>query len=220
MIYELNNELWFPHPGGAEKGEYDGLVAIGGDLSTERLLLAYRTGIFPWSVRPITWWSPDPRAVLEVNALHLPRSLRRVLQKNAFEVTMNRAFADVIQACATVARRDRSWISPEFVAAYTRLHESGHAHSVECWSSGRLVGGVYGVAAGGLFAGESMFHLESNASKVALVHLIRHLRGRGFTLFDVQMVTPTTAQLGAREISRTEYLARLSAALQDSPSFG
>lgn len=220
MICELDNELWFPHPAQAERGEFAGLLAVGGDLSVDRLLLAYRSGIFPWSVRPITWWSPDPRGVLELDRLHVPRSLERVLRKSPFRVTRDQAFAAVIQACASVPRQDRTWISPEFVRAYRRLHEAGHAHSVECWEADRLVGGIYGVAVGGLFAGESMFHLASNASKVALVHLVSHLRERGFKLFDVQMVTPATSQLGAVEISRDEYLRRLQVAVAEPVTFG
>ena len=216
MTYELDDKLWFPDPQQAEQGEFDGLVAVGGDLSLERLLLAYQSGIFPWSVRPITWWSPDPRAIIKLDRIHIPRSLARVLRQRPFEVTRDQAFAEVIRACATVPREDRTWISPQFINAYTRLHQAGHAHSVECWQSGRLVGGIYGVAIGGLFAGESMFHHVSNASKVALVTLIHHLLERGFELFDVQMVTPTTMQLGAVEVPREEYLRRL-AHVRESP---
>ncbi len=213
MISHLSDELWFPSPLDAERGELDGLVAIGGDLSVERLVLAYRSGIFPWSVRPITWWSPDPRGILELDRVHVSRSLQRFLRKSPFTVTRDKAFAEVIQGCATAPREDRTWISRQLVTAYTRLHEAGHAHSVECWQGDELVGGIYGVATGGLFAGESMFHRASNASKVALLHLVNHIREQGFTLFDIQMVTPTTAQLGAVEISRAEYLQRLAAAL-------
>jgi leucyl/phenylalanyl-tRNA--protein transferase len=214
MFVQLTQQLWFPNPRElAPGGESDGLVAIGGDLTVQRLLLAYRQGIFPWSVRPITWWSPDPRGVIEFERVHIPRSLARTLRLAPFKVTRDQAFSDVIRECATVPREDRTWISPEFMTAYTRLHRAGHAHSVECWQDGQLVGGIYGVAVGGLFAGESMFHRVSNASKVALVHLIDHLRESGFTLFDIQMVTSTTAQLGAVEIPRAEYLDRLAAAV-------
>lgn len=219
MIHQLTDELWFPDPCQAERGEFDGLVAVGGDLEPERLLLAYRSGIFPWSVRPITWWSPDPRAIINFDQLHIPRSLGRVLRQRSFAVTRDQAFGEVIRACATVAREDRSWISSQFITAYTRLHQAGHAHSVECWLDGKLVGGVYGVAVGGLFAGESMFHLVSNASKVALIELIRHLRDRGFGLFDVQMCTPTTIQLGATELPRADYLKALDNALRLPASF-
>jgi leucyl/phenylalanyl-tRNA--protein transferase len=151
--------------------------------------------------------------------VHTPRSLARTLRIAPFEITRDRAFGEVIRECATVPREDRTWISPEFVAAYTRLHHAGHAHSVECWQDGRLVGGIYGVAIGGLFAGESMFHRVSNASKVALVHLIDHLRESGFSLFDIQMVTAATAQLGAVEIPRAEYLRRLADAVRLNARF-
>ncbi len=190
-----------------------GLVAIGGDLSPGRLLLAYRSGIFPWTVRPVTWWSPDPRAIFELDRFHVPRTVAKVVRRGAFELTVNRAFREVMEGCAT-ARRHGNWISREFVAAYTRLHSLGHAHSVECWEDGVLAGGIYGVAVGGLFAGESMFHRVSNASKVALVTLAGRLRERGFALFDIQMVTDTTAGFGAVEVSRDDYLRRLSAAVK------
>lgn len=206
----------FPDP---RRCRGDGLVAVGGDLSVDRLLEAYRRGLFPWSADPITWWSPDPRGILEVGSMHVPRSLARILRRAPFEVTLDRDFGGVIRACASVSRRGdaSSWISPPLVAAYEALALGGHAHSVECWRAGRLVGGVYGVCLGGFFAGESMFHLEDDASKVALVHLDRHLARRGFTLMDCQTVTPVTRALGAREIPRAEYLARLAPAV-DQPS--
>ena len=210
--------LWFPDPRLALRHEANGLLAIGGDLSVERLLLAYRSGIFPWSVDPITWWSPDPRGIFEMNRFHTPRSLARKLRRNVIEVTRDKAFCRVMTGCAT-QHRSGTWIVPEFIEAYTRLHKAGHAHSVECWQSGELVGGVYGVTAGGLFAGESMFHSVSDASKVALHHLVHHLLQQGFTLFDIQMVTPITRQLGAVEISREEYLKRLEAAVELRCSF-
>lgn len=206
----LSRSLRFPDPRSANA---DGLVAVGGDLSVPRLLLAYRNGIFPWTANPITWWSPDPRAIFELADFHIPRSLGRVIRTTSFQVTIDRAFCDVIEhsAAPSSGRRD-TWISPEFIEGYTRLHEAGHAHSIECWDGNRLVGGIYGVAIGGFFAGESMFYRSSNASKIALCHLVAHLRERGFTLFDIQMTTPLTRQLGAIEISREEYLRRLEAA--------
>ena len=211
MIWELDDRLLFPDP---RRSRRDGLVAVGGDFSVERLLLAYRSGIFPWTASPITWWSPNPRAVFEFGRVHVPRSLERTLRKGGFEVTFDRDFPAVIQAGAAVPRADQAtWITPEFIAAYTALHRAGHAHSVEVWRAGELVGGVYGVAVGGLFAGESMFHRASDASKVALVHLLRRLQGAGFALFDTQMLTPVTRALGAVEISRAEYLARLARAV-------
>lgn len=200
----------FPDP---RQADAQGLVAVGGDLSPERLLAAYRRGIFPWSVNPVTWWSPDPRGIFELDQFHVSRSLQRVVRKNVFTVTRDQAFAEVIRNCAVPGPRRRGvWITAEFIAAYTRLHQQGHAHSVECWHEGRLAGGIYGVAVGGLFAGESMFHQVSNASKVALFHLVQHLRDRDYLLFDIQMVTPATASLGAVKISRQEYLQRLAVA--------
>lgn len=207
----LTRRLWFPDPRLADS---DGLVAVGGDFSPARLLLAYRSGIFPWTDDPITWWSPDPRGVLELDGLHVPRSLTKLMRRGVFTVTMDRAFREVMAGCAEPAPgREESWVTPRFIAAYTRLHQQGHAHSVECWQGERLVGGVYGVSVGGFFAGESMFHRVSNASKVALVHLVGHLRARGFALFDIQMLTPITRQLGGVELSRAEYLDRLAEAV-------
>jgi len=209
----LDERLWFPDARDAVKrGVHAGLVAVGGDLSIPRLLLAYRSGLFPWTADPVTWWSPEPRGIIELDQLHISRSLARALRKGVFVITVDRAFREVITACAET-RRPGGWISPEFIAAYTALHQAGHAHSVECWQAGQLVGGVYGVTVGGLFAGESMFHRATDASKVALCHLVQRLKQGGFTLFDTQMVTTVTRQLGAVEISRTEYLRRLAEAV-------
>jgi len=193
----------------------DGLVAVGGDLSVERLLEAYRGGLFPWSADPVTWWSPDPRGILEVGGLHVSRSLARTLRRGVYRVGFDGDFEAVIRACATEPRRGvrSTWISEGLVAAYLDLARAGHAHSVECWQDGRLVGGVYGVAIGAFFAGESMFHRADDASKVALHALDRHLAARGFRLFDCQMVTPVTRALGAVEIPRDDYLARLEHAV-------
>jgi leucyl/phenylalanyl-tRNA---protein transferase len=202
----------FPDPLSADP---DGLVAVGGDLSVEWLLAAYRQGIFPWTVKPISWWSPDPRGIFELDQLHIAKSLAKVLRRGDFQVTMDRAFRDVMKGCASPgAGRGKTWITPEFITAYARLHEAGHAHSVECWQDGELAGGIYGVALGGLFAGESMFHRADNASKVALCHLAQHLRERNFALFDIQMVTPITQQLGAVAIPRAEYIKRLAEAVK------
>ncbi len=210
-IPRLGAALVFPP---AESADPRGLVAFGGDLSVPRLLLGYRRGIFPWSAAPITWWSPDPRAVFPLDRVHVPRSLRRTLRQSPFHATMDRAFGRVIRACSEVPRgSDGTWISPEIIAAYVQLHAEGWAHSLEVWHGGQLVGGIYGVAVGGVFAGESMFHHESNASKVALVTLLAHLRRLGFQLFDTQMLTETTRSLGAVEIPRSEYLVRLGMAL-------
>jgi len=206
----LDERLLFPDP---RQATPEGLVAVGGDFSPERLLLAYRRGIFPWSDTPISWWSPDPRGIFELDHFHVPRSLEKFLRKRPYDITVDRAFHAVIEGCAVpAARRGKTWITPKFIDAYTLLHQQGHAHSVECWRGDELVGGIYGVAIGGLFAGESMFHRADNASKVALHHLVNHLRARGFVLFDIQMVTDATRQLGAREIPRAAYLDRLSRA--------
>jgi leucyl/phenylalanyl-tRNA--protein transferase len=208
----LDRRLRFPDP---RRANADGLVAIGGDLSVPRLLLAYRSGVFPWTVNPVTWWSPDPRAIINLEHFHVAHSLAKFMRKRPFEVTVDRAFRRVMEGCAESAPgRGQTWVTPEFLDAYTRLHQQGHAHSVECWQAGELTGGIYGVSIGGLFAGESMFHRASNASKVALCHLVDRLRERGFALFDVQMVTPATSRLGAVEISRAEYLQRLQRALE------
>ena len=208
----LDHRLRFPAP---RTADFEGLVAIGGDLSVARLRLAYRSGIFPWTVNPITWWSPDPRAIFELEQFHIPRSLAKFMRKQPFEITCDRAFRQVMQACALpTAGRRGTWITPEFVEAYTRLHDLGHAHSVECWRAGELVGGIYGVSLGGFFAGESMFHRTTNASKIALWHLVKHLQAHGFALFDIQMITCATRQLGAIEIPREEYLKRLEAAVE------
>ena len=208
----LNKNTTFPDPALADA---EGLVAIGGDLGTERLLAAYRKGIFPWTANPITWWSPDPRAIFELDGFHVPQSLARVIRQRKFEVTIDQSFRAVMEGCAAPAPgRGGAWITEEFIEAYTRLHRQGHAHSVECRLKGELVGVIYGVTIGGLFAGESMFHRVNDASKVALHHLVRHLRERGFALFDIQMVTPATKPLGAIEIPRREYLQRLSAAVK------
>jgi leucyl/phenylalanyl-tRNA--protein transferase len=213
----LNPNTPFPDPALADA---EGLVAVDGDLGSDRLLAAYRKGIFPWTVNPITWWSPDPRAIFELDRFHVSQSLARVIRRGKFEVTLDQSFRAVMEGCAASAPgRGETWITEEFIEAYTRLHRLGHAHSVECRLRGELAGGIYGVTVGGLFAGESMFHRASDASKVALHHLIGHLRGRGFTLFDIQMVTPATRPLGAIEIPRREYLRRLSAAVTMKCSF-
>jgi len=189
-----------------------GLVGIGGDLRPSRLLEAYRRGIFPWFSEgdPVLWWSPDPRAIFELDGLHVSRRLRRTIRSGRFAVTVNQDFTGVIRGCAD--REEGTWITAKMVAAYEKLHRLGHAHSVETWCDGALAGGVYGVAVGGLFAGESMFSRQSDASKVALAYLVERLNQRGFQLFDIQFVTEHTTRLGAVEVPRAEYLARLRAA--------
>jgi leucyl/phenylalanyl-tRNA--protein transferase len=192
-----------------------GMVAVGGDLRTERLLLAYRRGIFPWyeAGGPILWWSPDPRAIIELDGLRLPRRLLRTIRSGRFLVTVNRDFAGVIGGCADRPGQG-TWLTPEMIAAYRRLHQLGHAHSVEVWHADRLAGGLYGVALGGMFAGESMFTCVRDASKVALAFVVDYLRTRGFQLFDIQFRTEHTGRLGAIEVPRQEYLQRLSKAVQ------
>jgi leucyl/phenylalanyl-tRNA--protein transferase len=213
----LDYRLRFPNPRLADS---QGLVAVGGDMSVERLLLAYRSGLFPWTVNPITWWSPDPRGVFELDRFHVSRSLTKVLRKDVFKITINSAFGDVMAGCAASAPGRRStWITREFLEAYQRLHQIGHAHSLECWQSGQLAGGVYGVSIGRFFAGESMFHRVTDASKVALYHLVDHLRRRGYELFDIQMVTSITLRLGGSTIPREEYLQRLARAVARPCSF-
>ena len=213
----LDHRLAFPSP---LRASAEGLVAIGGDLSVERLLLAYRSGIFPWTDKPVTWWSPDPRAIFELDQFHVSHSLAKIIRKGVFQITIDRAFSDVMKGCAASAPgRRTTWITREFLKAYTQLQEQGHAHSLECWQEDKLVGGIYGVAIGGFFAGESMFHRVSNASKIALYHLIEHLRQRHFALFDIQMLTSITESLGAIQIPRAQYLKRLSLAVQKTCFF-
>lgn len=213
----LDERLQFPNP---SRADAEGLVAMGGEMSVPRLLLAYRSGIFPWTSKPVTWWSPDPRAIFELGRFHVSRSLARVLRQARFRVTIDQAFREVIEGCAAPGPgRRETWISKEFIAAYTQMHAQGHAHSVECWQDDRLVGGVYGVSIGGFFAGESMFHRVSDASKVALFHLENRLAARGFSLFDIQMLTPATQQLGGVSISRERYLLRLKEALASDCRF-
>ena len=203
-----------------EHADAEGLVGIGGDLSPRRLVEAYRRGIFPFydESSPILWWSPDPRAIIEFDGLHVSRRLARTLRSGRFQATFDRDFAGVIAGCA-----DRpgpgNWITADMLTAYNTLHRLGHAHSVEVWHEGALAGGLYGVTVGGLFAGESMFTRVTDASKVALVHVVERLKERGFRLFDVQFLNPHTERMGAVEIPRREYLARLRRALTVSPTF-
>ena len=213
----LDQRLRFPNP---HLADAEGLVAVGGDMSVARLLLAYRSGIFPWTVQPLTWWSPDPRGIFELDQFHVSRSLAKVIRKELFRITIDRAFSDVMAGCAAPAPGRRStWITKEFLDAYRQLHQLGHAHSLECWQSEKLVGGIYGVSTGSFFAGESMFHTVSDASKVALFHLVQHLRERGFELFDIQMLTTITLRLGGITIPREEYLQRLAKAVTRPCSF-
>jgi leucyl/phenylalanyl-tRNA--protein transferase len=197
----------------AEHANEDGLLAIGGDLSVERLLMAYRNGIFPWfeDGLPVLWWSPNPRAILEPDALHVSRRLRRTIRQEKFRITIDHCFEDVMRGCGN--RAEGTWITQSMLEAYGRLHGLGLAHSVEAWIGDELAGGVYGVSIGGFFAAESMFFRQRDASKVALVALVERLRDRGFSLLDVQILNDHTATLGATEIARPAYLQRLASAL-------
>jgi leucyl/phenylalanyl-tRNA--protein transferase len=198
-----------------ELAEPEGLVGVGGDLSPATLLRAYADGVFPWfsDGDPILWWSPDPRAVIELDGLHVSRRLARTIRSGKFRVTADRAFAAVMRACGE-GRPEGTWVTAEMLAGYTELHRLGHAHSVEVWQGDELAGGIYGVAVGGLFAGESMFHRVTDASKVALVSLVERLRRRGYVLFDVQMTTDHTERMGAVNVPRADYLRRLRAAVK------
>jgi leucyl/phenylalanyl-tRNA--protein transferase len=214
-VYQLAAELVFPPVALAEK---DGLLAIGGDLSPERLLLAYRKGIFPWFSEgdPILWWSPSPRLVIFPGELKIPGRLLRLLRQEKFPVTMDRAFRQVISACATVGARQKkgTWITRDMIAAYTLLHEMGYAHSVECWQGDELAGGLYGISLGGVFFGESMFSRQANSSKIALVALVNKLREDDFDLLDCQMKTAHLMQFGAREIPGPEFQGLLAKSME------
>lgn len=201
----------FPDPAHFDN---EGLVAVGGDLSAERLLLAYDHGIFPWYNEryPPLWWCPNPRAIMPLERPHVSRSMRRTLRKGDFEVTWNAAFSQVIRSCGS-GRREGTWILPEVIAAYEQLHRRGDAHSLEVWQTGKLVGGLYGVQRGALFAAESMFHRVTDMSKVALLFAVATLSNAGIDLLDVQFLTPHLESLGAREITRDEYLQKLRAAV-------
>lgn len=209
-LFRLSRNPDFPPP---ELAEPDGLLAIGGDLSTARLLAAYRSGIFPWynDETPPLWWSPDPRFVLFTAEFHLRESLRRVVRSDRFQVTFNRNFRAVMEGCRNVPRRRQSgtWISAEMIEAYTALHAAGHAQSVEVWRDGRLAGGLYGVAVGRCFCGESMFAIERDASKVGFTCLVATLRALDCPLVDCQVPTAHLATFGARAIPRAAFLELL-----------
>ena len=214
-VFRLIAAPIFPPP---EQAEPDGLLAVGGDLSAGRLLQAYRCGIFPWSEPggPILWWSPDPRLVLDVGDFHVSRRLARTIRRGHFAVRFDTAFARVIHACATVARKgeDGTWITPGMRVAYNHLHELGYAHSAETWEGDALVGGVYGIMLGGCFFGESMFATRTDASKVALAGLVGRLKTEGVGMLDCQVTSSHMLSLGAREVSREEFLRRLHEGLR------
>jgi len=206
MIFRLDERLLFPDP---DLADPDGLLAVGGDLSAERLLLAYQSGIFPWysDETPILWYSPHERCVIFPAELKVSKSIRQVLRSNKFSVTVNQCFEKVIAACSSVERKDQdgTWITNEMMEAYINLHHKGHTHSIEVWNEDNLVGGLYGVQTGNVFCGESMFSLMSNASKIALIHLCN----MGFDMVDCQMHTLHLESMGAKMISRKEYMAML-----------
>ena len=220
-MYRLTERLAFPSP---ELAHEDGLLAVGGDLSNERLLMAYGLGIFPWYSEgdPILWWSPDPRMVLIPSEFRVSKSQRRINRSGRFRVTMDRAFDRVIAACARAPRRgqDGTWITEDMTAAYCRLHRAGYAHSVECWESEELVGGLYGISLGRCFFGESMFSLESNASKVAMSALATQAVRWEFALIDCQMHTPHLKGLGAKDLPRALFLELLSIGLEGETRVG
>ncbi len=220
-VYRLLTDPVFPPAHLATK---EGLLAVGGDLSVQRLLAAYREGIFPWYSQddPILWWAPDPRLVLYPSQLKVSRRLRRIINQNRFSITYDQAFDQVIKACAQVIREHQNgtWITAEMITAYIDLHEAGFAHSVEAWRDGRLSGGLYGVSMGGSFFGESMFHLESHASNVALVNLVGRLQKWGFDLIDCQVTTAHMIRMGAKEIPRKCFIKELNRSFEKPTRLG
>ncbi len=213
-VFALGDSLYFPPP---ELAREDGLLAIGGDLSPERLLLAYQMGIFPWYAEgdPILWWAPSPRLILRPAEFHLSRRLGRELKSGAFSFSADCAFREVITVCATVrtGQGQATWLNPEMIEAYCQLHELGFAHSLECWRDGALAGGLYGIAIGGVFFGESMFSRVTNSSKAALAMLARQLAAWGFSLIDCQMRTEHLLSLGAREVPGPRFFSLLQEAI-------
>jgi leucyl/phenylalanyl-tRNA--protein transferase len=210
VVYQLDNELWFPDP---RWGEYDGLVAIGGDLSVERLLLAYSNGFFPWYAfnmeREPHWYCPLDRYVIFPNEIHISHSMRQLMRQHKYEVTINQHFDGVIHGCSTAQDRDEesgAWLGPDIIKAYTELHRLGYAASVEVWEGKQLVGGLYGVTLGMAFFGESMFSLVPNASKLALIHLADYMQKMGGSLIDVQFETPHLRSMGGRHITYEQYM--------------
>lgn len=211
-MHILNNDLTFPP---IETADKDGLLAIGGDLNPERLLLAYRNGIFPWynENEPIQWWNPDPRFVLYPDEIKISKSTKTILNNGRFRFTVNRDFIGVIQNCKTISRRnqDSTWITPAIQNAYTILHQKGYAHSAEAWLNGKLVGGLYGIRLGNIFFGESMFSEESNASKFAFINYVRLLQKENIQLIDCQVYSSYLESLGAKMLTRGIFLKILAA---------
>jgi leucyl/phenylalanyl-tRNA--protein transferase len=217
-LYLLDNDLWFPD---VDNALDDGLLAIGGDLSPERLLLGYHSGIFPWfnDDDPIMWWSPDPRFVLFPANLKVSKSMKQVIKKNEFEFRMDTAFEEVINNCRLASRKGEpgTWITEDIAAAYTQLHKLSFAHSAEAWQNGKLVGGLYGIWLGNVFFGESMFSHKSNASKFAFISLVGHLIGKGVVMIDCQVFTDHLQSLGADMISRADFMDILASAIPPAP---
>ncbi len=222
MLFRIPEPLVFPDP---SLSEPSGLLGVGGDLSAERLLLAYQKGIFPWysDGQPILWWSPDPRMVLHTEALKVPRSLAKRVRQRRYRITLDQAFGQVIRNCRATPRpgQDGTWLTDDMVAGYEALHAEGHAHSVEAWGNDdALVGGLYGVSVGQLYCGESMFAHAPDASKVAFVHLVRQLHRWGVPIVDCQVYTEHLARFGATEVPRAEYLSAIEALVQAPGNVG
>ena len=220
-IYALDNSLWFPDTSNANE---DGLLAVGGNLSPERLLLAYESGIFPWFIhnKLVYWFSPDPRMVLMPDELKVSKSMKQVFRKNIFTITFDTAFTEVMKGCQSVKREGQrgSWITREFITAYTRLHKMGLAHSVEVWQNETLAGGLYGVSLGKCFFGESMFSVVPNASKAGFIFLANWLKEKNFAFLDCQVYTSHLQSLGAKEIPRALFLKMLKQALKHETLHG
>lgn len=209
-VFQLSDSPYFPPP---ELAREDGLLAIGGDLSPDRILIAYQMGIFPWysEGEPILWWAPSPRLILELDDFRMSKRLARTIKLNKFKITTDKAFREVITSCATITRKigEGTWITAEMLEAYCLLHELGHAHSVECWLDGKLAGGLYGLAIGGVFSGESMFSKKTDASKVAMAYIVEKLKLWGFDFIDCQIPTDHLKRLGAKEIPADIFYQRL-----------
>ena len=209
-MFLLSNELYFPP---VTEADEEGILAIGGDLSTQRLLLAYRNGIFPWYTddEPIIWWCPNPRFVLFPDEIKISKSMRAVVKKQTYSFTINNCFNNVIKNCKTINREGQSgtWISEEVIDAYTNLNNLGYALSAETWKNNKLVGGLYGVKMGNIFFGESMFSLSPNASKFAFIQLVQHLKNEGVKLIDCQVYTNHLESLGAKMIDRNDFMRLL-----------
>ena len=220
-VYALNEELVFPHPSLANE---DGLLAVGGDLSPQRIVLAYANGIFPWysEGRPLAWWCPRPRLVLTPSELRVGRTLRKTIKRRRYRITFDEAFSEVMAACATVPRegQDGTWITKDLTAAFVELHRRGLAHSVEAWEDDVLVGGLYGLSMGRVFFGESMFADRPDASKVAFVHLVRQLAAWNFEMVDCQVVTDHLVRFGAVSIELDTFLERLEHGLVADTRYG